>query len=116
MILCIGGTGAGKSSALLNYIHRSSGEYYKIIICSFSTTDEPLYNMLQEKEPHINLINNIEDVPDLRIFENKNKDKHKLIVFVDFINLSDKEMKNQRLFNIWAKIWSYRLVDGSKLC
>ena len=30
MILCIGGTGAGKSNALLNYIHRSSGEFFKL--------------------------------------------------------------------------------------
>jgi hypothetical protein len=48
-----GGTGAGKSNALLNYIHRSSGEFFQIIICSFSTTDEPLYNMLHEKEPQV---------------------------------------------------------------
>ena len=77
MILCIGGTGAGKSNALLNFIHRSSGEFYQIIICSFSTTDEPLYNMLHEREPQINLINNIEDVPELKIFDDKYKDKPK---------------------------------------
>jgi spore coat polysaccharide biosynthesis predicted glycosyltransferase SpsG len=70
MILCIGGTGAGKSNALLNYIHRSSGEFFQIIICSFSTTDEPLYNMLHEKEPNIHLINNIDDVPELKDFDN----------------------------------------------
>ena len=93
MILCIGGTGAGKSNALLNYIHRSSGEFFQIIICSFSTTDEPLYNMLHEKEPQVTLINNIEDVPDLKIFDNKHKDKPKLIVFDDFINLPDKDMR-----------------------
>jgi hypothetical protein len=38
MILCLGGTGSGKSNALVNYIARSSGEFYKIIVCSFSTT------------------------------------------------------------------------------
>jgi Tfp pilus assembly pilus retraction ATPase PilT len=49
MILCLGGTGSGKSNALVNYIQRSSSEFYKIIICSFSTTDEPLYKMLESK-------------------------------------------------------------------
>ncbi len=49
MVLCIGGTGVGKSNALLNYIHRSSGEFFRIIVYSFSTTDEPLYNMLKER-------------------------------------------------------------------
>ena len=42
MILCIGGTGTGKTNSLIDYISRSSGEFYKIIICSFSTLDEPL--------------------------------------------------------------------------
>ncbi len=48
MILCIGRTGAGKTNANLNYINRISGKF--IIICLFLTTDEPLYNMLREKE------------------------------------------------------------------
>ena len=59
--LCLGGTGTGKSNALINYISRSSGEFYKIIVCSFSTTDEPLYNLLESK--NIELINDIDDVP-----------------------------------------------------
>ncbi len=63
MILCLGGTGSGKSNALVNYIQRSSGEFYKIIICSFSTTDEPLYKMLEGK--NVELINDIEEVPSL---------------------------------------------------
>ena len=62
--LCLGGTGSGKSNSLINYISRSSGEFYKIIVCSFSTTDEPLYNMLEETGK-IELISDIEEVPDL---------------------------------------------------
>jgi hypothetical protein len=88
MILCLGGTGSGKSNALVNYISRSSGEFYKIIVCSFSTTDEPLYKMLESK--NVELIDNIEDVPLLSDFDDKNKDKPKLIVFDDFINLPKK--------------------------
>ena len=91
MILCLGGTGSGKSNALVNYIQRSSGEFYKIIICSFSTTDEPLYNMLESK--NVELINDIEEVPLLSDFDDKNKDKPKLIVFDDFINLPKSQMK-----------------------
>jgi hypothetical protein len=90
--LCLGGTGSGKSNSLINYISRSSGEFYKIIVCSFSTTDEPLYNMLEETGK-IELISDIEDVPDLEDFDDKHKDKPKLIVFDDFINLQKKDMK-----------------------
>ena len=101
--LCLGGTGSGKSNALINYISRSSGEFYKIIVCSFSTTDEPLYNMLEETGK-IELINDIDEVPDLEEFDNKDKNKPKLIVFDDFLNVEKKKMK---------KIYKY-LVSSRK--
>ena len=96
-ILMIGGSGTGKSNAVLNFIERSSGSFSKIIICSFSTTDEPLYNYLQSKIPDVELINNIDDVPAVQEFDDKNKNKQKLIVFDDFVNLTKKEM--QKLFD-----------------
>ena len=43
MILCIGPTESGKTNALVDYIAVNSGEFY-MIICSFSTLDEPLCN------------------------------------------------------------------------
>jgi len=92
-ILMIGSSGTGKSNAILNFIERSSGEFHSIHICSFSTTDEPLYSYLKEKIPSVALINNIEDVPAVQDFDDTHKNKPKLIVFDDFINLSKKEMK-----------------------
>ena len=65
--LCCGGPGSGKSNALINYISQSSGEFYEIIVCSFSTTDEPLYNMLEDTGK-IELICDIDEVPDLEEF------------------------------------------------
>lgn len=92
-ILMIGASGTGKSNALLNFIERSSGEFHKIIICSFSTTDEPLYNFLHQKIPDVELINKIEDVPKVQDFDDIEKNKPKLIVFDDFVGLSTKQMK-----------------------
>lgn len=93
----IGGSGTGKSNAIINFIERSSGSFSKIIICSFSTTDEPLYNYLQSKIPDVELINNIDEVPAVQEFDNNHKNKQKLIIFDDFINLTKKEM--QKLFD-----------------
>ena len=117
--LCLGGTGSGKSNSLINYISRSSGEFYKIIICSFSTTDEPLYNMLEDTGK-IELINNIDEVPDLHEeFDDEHKNKPKLIVFDDFINLQKKDMKkiNEYLissrkfgFSVWLMAQNYTSV------
>jgi hypothetical protein len=101
--LCLGGTGSGKSNALINYISRSSGEFYKIIVCSFSTTDEPLYNMLEETGK-IELISDIDEVPDLEEFDDRHKDKPKLIVFDDILNVEKKKMK---------KLYKY-LIAGRK--
>ncbi len=101
--LCCGGTGSGKSNGLINYISRSSGEFYKIIVCSFSTTDEPLYNMLEETGK-IELISDIDEVPDLEEFDDRHKDKPKLIVFDDILNVEKKKMK---------KLYKY-LISGRK--
>ena len=67
MILAIGGTGTGKTNALLNYINRSIGEFHKIIVFSASTTDEPLYNLLEENG--VTLYNDIDELPELSEFE-----------------------------------------------
>lgn len=102
MILCLGGTGTGKTNALLNYINRSSGEFSDVIVCSFSTTDEPLYNLLEEHG--VTLYNNIDEVPELEEYDNDDKNKPKLIVFDDFINVENKKLK---------KIFNY-LISGRK--
>jgi hypothetical protein len=52
----------------------------------------------------IELINDIDEVPDLEEFDDKNKDKPKLIVFDDFLNVEKKKMK---------KIYKY-LITGRK--
>jgi hypothetical protein len=104
--LCLGGTGSGKSNALINYISRSSGEFYKIIVCSFSTTDEPLYNMLEETGK-IELINDIDEVPDLEEFDNKDKNKPKLIVFDDFLNVEKKKMKKIHKYLISSRKFGF---------
>ena len=82
MILCLGGTGTGKTNSLLNYINRSSGEFSEVTVCSFSPTDEPLYNLLEEHG--VTLYNNIDKVPDLEEYDDEDKKKPKLIVFDDY--------------------------------
>ena len=49
MICCIGGTGSGKTNALMEFLNRKNNAFYEIIIFTGSTTDEPLYNALLKK-------------------------------------------------------------------
>jgi len=93
MICCIGGTGAGKTVSLVDFLSRKNEAFYDIIIFSGSTTDEPLYTMLKQKIPEIQLISDINELPELKEFDDGNKDQERLIVFDDFINLKSKEMK-----------------------
>ena len=118
MILCIGGTGSGKSNALVEFLDRKDEAFYQIIIYSGSTTDEPLYNMLKQKMPELQLYHDIEDVPNLTDFE-EDKKYEKLIVFDDFINLKTKEMSkiNKYLtagrkfgFTVWCMAQNYTSV------
>jgi len=104
MILAIGGTGTGKTNALLNYINRSSGEFHKIILFSVSTTDEPLYNLLEENG--VTLYNDIDELPELSEFED-DKDEKKLIVFDDFINIDKKKLKKINRYLISGRKFNF---------
>jgi hypothetical protein len=87
----IGSSGTGKSNSLLIFIEKSLGEFSEIIICSFSTTDEPLYNYLQQKIPEVQLINKVDEVPEVQSYDKNDKKISKLIVFDDFVNLSKRK-------------------------
>jgi len=92
MILCIGGTGSGKTNSLVDFISKKNNSFYKMIIFSGSSTDEPLYNFLKEKIPSLELYNDINELPALSEHDNEDKNQEKLIVFDDFINLPKKNM------------------------
>jgi len=109
-ILMIGSSGTGKSNSLLNFIEKSSGEFSEIIIASFSTTDEPLYNYLQQKIPQVQLINNIDEVPEVQSYDDNDKKISKLIVFDDFVNLNKKEMKKLFDYAIASRKFGFTCV------
>lgn len=104
MICCIGGTGAGKSNCLVEFLSRKNEAFYEIIVFSGSTTDEPLLNMLKSKMPEIQMFNDINELPSLSDFDDDEKENEKLIIIDDFISLSKKDQK---------KIYEY-LISGRK--
>ena len=72
-----------------------------------------------EETGKIELINDIDEVPDLEEFDDKDKHKPKLIVFDDFLNLQKKDMKkiNKYLvssrkfgFSVWIMSQDYASV------
>ena len=93
MICCIGGTGSGKTNALIDFLTRKNEAFYDIIIFSGSTTEEPLYELMKQKMPDVRMYNDIEEFPSLSEFDDENKEQEKLVILDDFINLKKKEMQ-----------------------
>jgi len=92
MMCCIGGTGSGKTNALIEFLSRKNEAFYDVIYFNPVSSDEPLLNMLKDKLPEMKMFNNIEDLPELSSFEDEEKDE-KLIIFDDIINMPKKEFK-----------------------
>ena len=92
MVLAIGGTGTGKTNSLMSFLAFKNDSFYKIILYTGSTGEEPLYQYLKQKIPELEIYTDINEVPDLKEFDDEYKDKEKLIIFDDFINLSKKQM------------------------
>ena len=116
MICWIGGTGAGKTNSLIDFLTRKNEAFYDILLFSGSTTEEPLYNLLKEKIPEMRMFNNIEEFPSLSEFDDEDNENEKLVILDDFINLKPKEMKklNEYLtagrkkgMTIWCMAQSY---------
>jgi len=109
MIGIIGGTGSGKSNALLNFLSLKNEVFTEIIIFSGSTTDEPLYQLLKKQMPELQLYNDINEVPPLSSFED-NKDEEKLIVFDDMINLPKKDLTKINEFFTAGRKYGFTVV------
>jgi hypothetical protein len=92
MILAIGGTGTGKTNSLMSFLSFKNDSFYKIILYTGSTGEEPLYQYLKQKIPELEIYTDIDEVPSLKEFDDEYKDKEKLIIFDDFINLNKKQM------------------------
>ena len=100
MISIIGATGSGKSQSILEFLSRKNDAFYKILLFSGSTVDEPLYNLIKSKIDGVEMIDDADKLPELTE-ENADEKKHeKLIIFDDIINLPKKQLvKIQKWFN-----------------
>jgi ABC-type dipeptide/oligopeptide/nickel transport system ATPase component len=105
MISIIGQTGSGKSQAILEFLSRKNDAFYRIILFSGSTTDEPLYRLLEKHIDGIEMIDDAEELPDLKdVIDEDDKKHEKLIIFDDMINLPKKQLvKIQKWVNSCRK-------------
>lgn len=105
-IALIGGSNAGKTNMLLEFLHRKNGGFYEVIIFT-SNPDEPLLRQLKEDMEDIQIYSNINDVPELKSFNTRDAKHEKLIVFDDFITLNKKDMKKVEEYAIASRKFGF---------
>lgn len=102
-MLLVGGSGSGKTSMVMEIIHRMSGTFELIILC-IKSADEPLYRFLQTKIPadqlHIYEDGKIPSLQDYKQFKGQ-----VLMIFDDLVN----ETKAQPAIQEW-------FLRGRKCC
>ena len=116
MITCIAPTGGGKTNALVDFLNRKNESFYQVILFNPVSVDEPLYNLMKEKMPEIQIFTDINELPELDSFPDEENKEEKLIIFDDFINLKPKEMKKinkyltggrKKGFSCWSMVQNY---------
>lgn len=107
-VALIGGSGVGKTQFLLNFLDRVGPKFYNIFIYT-TDTDEPLLRLLKQKIPEIFITNDINEIPELMEFED-DKDNEKLIVFDDFITLTNKEMVKLEKYAIAGRKFGFTSI------
>ena len=100
MVMMIGNTGSGKTTALVDFLSRKNDSFYQVIYFTGSTSDEPLLNFLQQHIDGIEIIDDADSLPELTELNDSEKKQEKLIIFDDIINLPKKQLcKIQKWFN-----------------
>lgn len=89
--VCVTGkSGSGKTNAILNFIYRTNPDpknpfWYKVVVFSGVTIEEPLYLNLHKLYPGVELTTNFNELQ--AHYKNDDPNKPKLIIFDDFIAL-----------------------------
>ena len=101
MIGLIGQSGAGKSTALIEFISRAP-KFTEIHLFSGSgsATSEPLYVMLKERIPELMTYDDVEDIPALETFD---KDSEKLLIIDDWLQVNKKGLDKLAKFATCAR-------------
>lgn len=119
MITCIGGTGTGKTNALLDFISKKDDAFYDIILFNPVSTDEPIYNLMKQQIPEMKVYTDINELPELESWPDESNGEEKLIIFDDYIALKPKEMKKiqkyytggrKKGFTCWSMSQNYTSI------
>ena len=107
-ILCLGQSGCGKTSFVMEYLSRCGSKFYDIYLFCGAGSDEPIYNFLQHKIPEMKVYEDIEEFPSIEDIENDGHEK--LCIIDDFITLNKKQMKKIERWVIASRKKNFTLI------
>ena len=110
MMAFIGNTGSGKSNGLVEFLSLKNNAFYQIIYHTASTSDEPLLHLLREHIDGIEILDTLEDLPDLENFRDADKTEEKLVIFDDILNHGVKELKQISHFFTAARKYGFSCI------
>lgn len=104
-VICVGGSGTGKTHALVHYILKSPRTFARIIVVS-KNIQEPLYELLREKLSGKITFYSLEELPTLTDLHKMKKDKTEewLLVFDDLVADISRDSKVSNYFIAGRKL------------
>lgn len=104
-VLCIGGSGSGKTHALVHYVMKAPNTFAKIVVVS-KNISEPLYELLKERLNGRIVFYGLDELPTLTDLHKMKKDKTEewLVIFDDIVNDVGKDSKISNYFIAGRKL------------
>lgn len=110
MVVIVGSTGAGKSTALVEFMSRKNDSFVEIILFTGSTTDEILYRNLKHHIEGILITDKADELPELSSYNDEDKTVERLLILDDIINCSPKELKKMMKWFNSARKYGFTVI------
>lgn len=114
MIALIGSTGTGKSNSIVEFLSRKNNAFYEIIMVIPATADEPLVHLLQEHIEGIQIIEDLEELPNLEDYKEQDKKLERLLIIDDILNLNKKQLAQISKWYCSARKFGFTVICQSQ--
>ena len=95
LIAVIGGSGSGKSTAIMEFMNRKKRAFWRVIFFSASGFNEPIYKYIRSKMPDVEYYDTVDELP--RLIDDPDASHEKLIVCLLYTSPSPRDLSTSRM-------------------